>query len=59
MATRLLIGIGGIILILAIALLLSSNRKWIRLRVVGAAFALQAGFAILALGTPWGQSIIG
>ena len=38
-----LIGIGGIVLILAIAFLFSSNRRWIRPRVVGAAFALQAG----------------
>jgi concentrative nucleoside transporter, CNT family len=49
-----LIGIGGILLILAIAVLFSSNRKWIRLRVVGAAFALQAGLAVLVLYTPWG-----
>ncbi|HYJ51690.1 MAG TPA: NupC/NupG family nucleoside CNT transporter [Allosphingosinicella sp.] len=54
-----LIGIGGIALILAIAFLFSSNRGWIRLRVVGAAFALQAGMAALVLGTPWGQRVIG
>jgi len=49
-----LIGIGGIALILAIAVLFSSNRRWIRLRVVAAAFALQAGLAYLVLGTAWG-----
>ena len=54
-----LIGIGGIALILAIAFLFSSNRKWIRPRVVAAAFALQAGMALLVLGTPWGQRVIG
>ncbi len=54
-----LIGLGGIALILVIALLFSSNRRWIRLRVVGAAFALQAGLAVLVLGTPWGQQVIG
>jgi CNT family concentrative nucleoside transporter len=54
-----LIGIGGIVLILAIAFLFSSNRRWIRLRVVGAAFALQAAMAALVLGTPWGQRVIG
>jgi CNT family concentrative nucleoside transporter len=54
-----LIGIGGIVLILAIAFAFSSNRRWIRLRVVGAAFALQAAMAILVLGTPWGQRVIG
>ena len=40
-------------------MLFSSNRRWIRLRVVGAAFALQAGLAVLVLGTPWGQNVIG
>ncbi|HEV2817229.1 MAG TPA: NupC/NupG family nucleoside CNT transporter [Allosphingosinicella sp.] len=54
-----LIGIGGIALILAIAVLFSANRRWIRLRVVAAAFALQAGMALLVLGTPWGQYVIG
>jgi len=54
-----LIGIGGIALILAIAVLFSSNRKWIRPRVVGAAFALQAGMAALVLGTSGGQYVIG
>ncbi|MEY2942080.1 MAG: hypothetical protein RLY97_94 [Pseudomonadota bacterium] len=39
----------GMALILALAVLLSSNRKAINLRVVGAAFALQAGFAALVL----------
>ncbi len=45
----------GMALILAVAWLLSSDRKAIRLRVVGAAFALQAGFAALVLYTPWGN----
>lgn len=55
---KILIGIGGILLILAIALLFSSNRRWIRPRVVGAAFALQAGLAVLVLATPWGIRLI-
>ena len=54
-----LIGIAGIALILGLALLLSTNRRAIRLRVVGPAFALQAGFAVLVLGTAWGRDIIG
>jgi len=54
-----LIGIGGMALILAIAVLFSSNRRAIRLRVVGAAFALQAGLALLVLGTSGGQYVIG
>src|SRR5688572_4413186 len=56
---RYLIGIAGIALILGIAFVLSSNRRAIRLRVVGPAFALQAGLALLVLGTPWGQRVIG
>jgi CNT family concentrative nucleoside transporter len=49
-------GILGILLILVIAFLLSSDRKAIRLRVVAAAFALQAGIAVLVLYTPWGRA---
>jgi CNT family concentrative nucleoside transporter len=46
--------LAGIALILGLAVLLSNNRRAIRLRVVGAAFALQAGIAVLVLYTPWG-----
>jgi CNT family concentrative nucleoside transporter len=53
------IGIAGIVAILAIAFLLSSNRRAIRPRVVAAAFALQAGLAVLVLYTPWGVAAIG
>lgn len=52
------IGIFGILAILAIAFLLSSNRRAIRLRVVGAAFALQAGIAFLVLYVPAGRRVI-
>src|SRR3712207_9110297 len=55
---RILMGIAGILVILGIAFLLSSNRRAIRLRVVGAAFALQAGIAVLVLYTPWGRAAI-
>ncbi|TPG20370.1 NupC/NupG family nucleoside CNT transporter [Sphingomonas koreensis] len=55
---RFLIGIAGIVVILAIALLLSTNRRAIRLRVVGAAFALQAGIAVLVLYVPQGRSVL-
>jgi CNT family concentrative nucleoside transporter len=48
----------GIALIIAIAVLLSSNRRAIRLRVVGPAFALQAGFAALVLYLPFGKHIL-
>ncbi|MFM6854490.1 MAG: NupC/NupG family nucleoside CNT transporter [Sphingopyxis sp.] len=59
MVQKLLVGMLGILAILAVAVLLSSNRKWIRPRVVGAAFALQTGIAVLVLYTPWGRFIIG
>ena len=55
---HLLIGLAGILLILAIAFALSSNRRAIRLRVVGAAFLLQAGIALLVLYVPAGRAII-
>lgn len=53
-----LINLAGIGAILIIALLLSTGRRRIRLRVVGAAFALQATIAFLVLRTPWGQAAI-
>jgi len=53
---RVLMGLAGMAVILALAVLLSSNRRAIRLRVVGAAFALQAGIAILVLYTSWGKA---
>ena len=51
-----LLGVAGIVVILGIAVLLSSNRRAIRLRVVGAAFALQAFVAWLVLYTSWGRA---
>ena len=51
-----LLGIAGILVILGIAFALSTNRKAIRLRVVGAAFALQAAIAFLVLYTSWGRA---
>ncbi len=53
---QILLGIAGIIVILALAVALSSNRKAIRLRVVAAAFALQAAIAVLVIYTPWGRA---
>ncbi len=43
------IGIVGIVVILAIAFLFSSNRKAVNLRIVGAAFALQVVVATIVL----------
>ncbi len=48
----------GIIAILAIAFALSSAKRRIRLRVVGAAFGLQALMAFIVLRTPWGVAAI-
>jgi len=53
------IGILGIIVILAIAVAFSSNRKAINFRVVGAALALQAVIAAFVLKFDAGQAIIG
>ncbi len=53
-----LIGLGGIAAILAIAVLLSRDRRAIRPRVVIAAFALQAGIALLVLKIPAGKAVI-
>lgn len=50
--------LAGIAAILAIAFLLSTGKKRIKLRVVGAAFALQAIMALLVLRTPWGVTAI-
>ena len=51
-----LLGVAGIIVILCIAVALSTNRKAIRLRIVAAAFALQAFIAWLVLYTSWGRA---
>ncbi|WP_305096816.1 NupC/NupG family nucleoside CNT transporter [Croceibacterium aestuarii] len=51
-----IINLAGIVAILAIAYLLSTDRKRIRLRVVGASFLLQAVIAFLVLWTPWGKA---
>jgi len=48
----------GIFLIMAAAFLLSTDRKAIRPRVVGAAFALQAGLAALVLYVPLGNRML-
>ena len=52
------LGIAGIAVIMLIAIVFSSNRSAIRLRVVGAAFALQAVIAFLVLRTSGGRSVI-
>lgn len=53
-----MMGVLGMIAILAIAVTFSDNRKAIKLQTVGFAFALQAGFAALVLYVPAGQSVL-
>ncbi|MEO8547645.1 MAG: nucleoside transporter C-terminal domain-containing protein [Sphingomicrobium sp.] len=53
-----LLGVAGIAVILLIAYAISTNRKAIRLRVVAAAFGLQAAIAVLVIYTPWGRAAI-
>ena len=52
---QILLSLAGMVLILLIAFLLSSNRKAIRPRVVLSAFALQAGVGRLGLHVSSGQ----
>jgi CNT family concentrative nucleoside transporter len=53
-----LIGLVGIAVLLGIAVLFSSNRKAINIRVVGAALALQAALAAFVLYFDWGRAAI-
>ena len=53
-----LTGLLGIVAILGIAYLLSGNRKAINLRIVGAAFALQAAVAVFVIYSPPGKVVI-
>ena len=54
-----LIGILGIIVLLAIAFALSNNRKQINIRIIGWGLGLQAIFAIFILKTPIGGPLFG
>src|SRR6185437_7275141 len=53
-----LLGVAGVAVILLIAFALSTNRRAIRIRVVGAAFLLQAFIAWRVLYTSWGRAVI-
>ncbi|UYH54200.1 NupC/NupG family nucleoside CNT transporter [Qipengyuania sp. SS22] len=53
-----LINLVGIVAILLLAFLLSTGKRRISLRVVGAAFALQTLMALLVLRTPFGVQLI-
>jgi len=52
------IGLAGIVVILGIAVLFSSNRKAINLRIVGAAFSLQVAIAAFVLYFDAGRAVI-
>ena len=56
---HILTSVAGMALILALAVLLSADRKAISLRVVAPAFALQAGLAGLVLYVPPGRAALG
>lgn len=56
--TKILTGVAGIIVILLIAIAFSADRRAIRPRVVGAAFALQAAIAVLVLYVPAGRTVL-
>lgn len=56
--TSVLLSLAGIAAILLVAFTLSSGKRQIKLRVVGAAFALQAVMALLVLRTDFGVAVI-
>jgi len=56
---QLLMSVIGMVVLLAIAVLLSSNRRAINLRTVVGAFILQVGIGALVLYVPVGQKILG
>lgn len=51
-------GIGGMVAVLAIAVLFSADRRNIRFRTVSIALALQVGFGVLVLFVPWGRTAL-
>ncbi|MFC0268427.1 NupC/NupG family nucleoside CNT transporter [Kushneria aurantia] len=52
-------GLIGVVVLLLIALVFSSDRRSIRLRTVISAFAIQAGIGAFVLYVPIGQSVLG
>ena len=56
---QILMGLVGIITLLAIAVLLSDNRRAISLRTVGGALAIQVAIGALVLYVPVGQAALG
>ena len=56
---QIFVGLAGIVVILCVAVLFSTDRRRIRLRVVCKAFALQAAIAAMALYVPVGRTVMG
>ncbi len=56
---QILMSLVGVTALLAIAVLLSDNRKAIRLRTVGGAFAIQACLGAFILYVPVGRELLG
>lgn len=56
---QILIGLIGIVVLILIAVLFSTNRKAINLRTVGLALLIQISIAALVLYIPWGQKVLG
>ena len=54
----LLMSIVGMFVLIAIAVLLSENRKAINIRTVGGAFAIQFTLGVFILYVPWGRKIL-
>ncbi len=48
----------GMVVLIAIAVLLSDNRKAIKLRTVGGAFAIQFSLGAFVLYVPWGKDLL-
>lgn len=48
----------GVVVLILLAVLLSSNRRAIKLQTVVGAFVLQAGLGAFALYVPWGQATL-
>ena len=55
---QIVMGLVGIISLILIAIIFSSNRKAINLRTVGGAFAIQAAIAAFVILTPFGATIL-
>ncbi|KAA8999418.1 NupC/NupG family nucleoside CNT transporter [Affinibrenneria salicis] len=56
---QLMMSLVGMAVLVLVAILVSSNRKAIKLRTVLSAFLLQVGIGALVLYVPWGRKVLG